>query len=240
MGKPKVRLDGFAPTLANDAKRTGVASKGSVGSRTWDNSTSAKRPTNKAKGTNAKLIGSMTSLNFDGGDYLDLSTAEEFGWGEKWFWVFAFVDLDTTTDCILAYSSDYGAYLGIEAGGAGLVYKANDHKGSASEISIATNNTNNSSVSHTFGSDVEVLVLARSASSNTLKFYNIDGDLIAQDSTSLNALEWNLDRIGANNSTSTEFVGELIDAKFYNGSDCPPITAASLQAIGNNYKQLKD
>jgi hypothetical protein len=166
MGKAKVRFDSFAPTASADA---------AIDGRTSSNTNSAKRPVNKVRGSNAKLDDIITTSSFDGSKYLDLSSAEEFAYGEAWVWVFAFVDLNSTTDCILAYTSDNGGYVGIEAGGAGIVYRPNSSK--ASEITIATG------------------------------------------------------------STSTEFVGELIDARFYNGSDCPPITTASLQAIGNRYKQ---
>ena len=121
MGKPKVRLDTFAPTVGADVKRTAIPSKGSVGSRTWDQSTSVRRPVNKAKGSNSKLIGTITTLYFDGSDYLALSSAEEFNYNEVWMWVFAFVDLDTSADRILAYSSNSGGYIGIESGGAGIV-----------------------------------------------------------------------------------------------------------------------
>tara|TARA_Y100000401_G_scaffold35570_1_gene26582 strand:+ start:40 stop:756 length:717 start_codon:yes stop_codon:yes gene_type:complete len=235
MGKAKVRFDSFAPTASADAAIDGRASKGSVGSRTWGNTNSAKRPVNKVRGSNAKLDDIITTSSFDGSKYLDLSSAEEFAYNEAWMWVFAFVDLDSTTDCILAYTSGSNGYLGIKAGGAALVYKANDAR--ASEFDIAINNTNNSTTSYTFGNDVEVLILSKPASSNVLDFYNINGDFIARDSSSGNGSTFNLERIGANSSTSTEFVGELIDARFYNGSDCPPITAASLQAIGNRYKQ---
>ena len=235
MGKAKVRFDSFAPTASADAAIDGRASKGSVGSRTWGNTNSAKRPVNKVRGSNAKLDDIITTSSFDGSKYLDLSSAEEFAYNEAWMWVFAFVDLDSTTDCILAYTSGNNGYLGIKAGGAALVYKANDAR--ASEFDIAINNTNNSTTSYTFGNDVEVLILSKPASSNVLDFYNINGDFIARDSSSGNGSTFNLERIGANSSTSTEFVGELIDARFYNGSDCPPITAASLQAIGNRYKQ---
>ena len=235
MGKAKVRFDSFAPTASADAAIDGRASKGSVGSRTWGNTNSAKRPVNKVRGSNAKLDDIITTSSFDGSKYLDLSSAEEFAYSEAWMWVFAFVDLDSTTDCILAYTSGSNGYLGIKAGGAALVYKANDAR--ASEFDIAINNTNNSTTSYTFGNDVEVLILSKPASSNVLDFYNINGDFIARDSSSGNGSTFNLERIGANSSTSTEFVGELIDARFYNGSDCPPITAASLQAIGNRYKQ---
>ena len=237
MGKPKVRLDTFAPTVGADVKRTAIPSKGSVGSRTWDNSNSTGRPVNKAKGSNSKLIGTITTLYFDGNDYLDLSSAEEMPYSEKWFWVFAFVDLDTSADRVLAYSSDNGGYIGIASGGTGIIYRPNSAKGS--ESTVATNNTNNSSVSHTFGSDVEVLILQRGTSSNVLNFYNIDGDLIASETIAGAGTTWNLDRIGMRNSADP-FIGQLIDARFYNHNECPPITQNALRAIGNNYKQLKD
>jgi hypothetical protein len=235
MGKAKVRFDSFDPTASADAAINGKASKGSVGSRTWDNSNSAKRPLNKVRGNNAKLDDIITTSSFDGSMYLDLSTAEEFNYNEVWMWVFAFVDLDSTTDCILAYTSDNHGYIGIDAGGAGLVYKNNDSRGV--EFDIPSNNTDNSSISYSFGSDVEVLILSKPADSNVLSFYNIDGNLIAQNSAAGNGTTFNLERIGASNSTSTEFRGEMLDARFYNGSDCPPTTTASLQAIGNRYKQ---
>ena len=238
MGKPKVRLDTFAPTVGADVKRSAIPSKGSVGSRTWDNSHTTGRPINKAKGSNSKLIGTITTLYFDGNDYLDLSSAEEMGYSEDWFWVFAFVDLDSSADRVLAYSSDYGGYLGIASGRRSLIFRPNSNK--ASEVTIDINNTNNSSVSHTFTDDVEVLIMSRSASSNQLSFYNIDGELIAQETVIGAGTNWNLDRVGARGSVADPFVGQLIDARFYNGIACPPTTTASLQAIGNNYKQLKD
>ena len=106
MGKAKVRLSAFDPTISTDTKRTGVESKGSVGSRTWDQAASAGRPTHKGLGSNSKLKANITSLNFDGvNDSLTLSSAENMAFAEKWFWVFAFVDLDSSADRVLAYSS---------------------------------------------------------------------------------------------------------------------------------------
>ena len=100
--------------------------------------------------------------------YLDLSSSEEFAYSEAWMWVFAFVDLDTSADRVLAYSSDAGGYIGIASGGTGIIYRPNASKGT--ESTITTNNTNNSSVSHTFGNDVEVLILARSSNNgNSIK-----------------------------------------------------------------------
>lgn len=222
-----------------DSAIASEGSKGSVASRTFDQSTSGKQPTHKTIGTNAKLFGGVTTAAFDGGDYLDLSTAEEFNSNEAWFWVFAFVDLDTTTDCILAYSSDNGGYIGIEAGGNGIVYRSNSSR--SSETTIATNNTDNSSISYSFGSDVEVLIMSTAATNNLINFYNIDGALIATNGSAAGACTtWNLDRIGAHSSTSTAFVGELIDVRFYNGSGTASLSASQLQAIGNRYKQWKN
>ena len=56
MGKAKVRLDTFAPTVGADVKRTAIPSKGSEGSRTWDTSNSTGRPINKAKRKAIKVI----------------------------------------------------------------------------------------------------------------------------------------------------------------------------------------
>ena len=239
MGKAKVRLSAFDPTFNTDTKRTAIGSKGSIGSRTWNQAATAGQPTHKGLGVNSKLAGFVTSLNFDGSnDSLVLSGAEEMNFGEAWFWVFAFVDLDTSADRVLAYSSDAGGYIGIASGGAGILFRPNSSKGT--ESTITTNNTNNSSVSHTFGNDVEVLILSRLSGSNTLRFYNIDGDLIAVDTPPGAGSTWNLDTIGIRDSFNDPFEGQLLDARFYNGSDCPPVTNLSLQGIGNRYKQYKD
>tara|TARA_R110002050_G_scaffold30954_7_gene79234 strand:- start:193 stop:909 length:717 start_codon:yes stop_codon:yes gene_type:complete len=235
----KIRYSGNDPGITADSAISSKASKGTVGSRTFDQSTSAKKPTHKDMGSNAKLFGGITTTSFDGGDYLDLSTAEEFAVSEAWLWVFAFVDLDTTTDCILAYSSNNGGYIGIEAGGNGIVYRSNSSR--ASETTIATNNTDNSSISYSFGTDVEVLIVSTAAGSNLINFYNIDGALIATNGSASGACTtWNLDRIGANSSTSTEFVGELIDVRLYNGSEVASFSDSQFQAIGNRYKQYKN
>ena len=78
MGKAKVRFDAFEPVVSANEAITGRASKGSVGSRTWSNSNSAKRPLHRTVGFNAKLNPAVTSSSFDGSMYLDLSSSEEF------------------------------------------------------------------------------------------------------------------------------------------------------------------
>ena len=238
MGKAKVRFDAFEPVVSANEAITGRASKGSVGSRTWSNTDSSKRPLHRAAGFNAKLHPAVTSASFDGSnDSLELSSAESFLFAEAWFWVFAFVDLDTSADRVLAHSSDVGGYIGISSGGTGIIFKSNSSK--SSELAIATNNTDNGTISYTFGSDVEVLIMIKQASSNELRFFNIDGDHIATNITAGSGTGWNLDTIGIRGS-SDPFEGQLLDVRFYNGSDCPPFTTVSFQAIGNYYKQFKD
>mgnify|MGYP003653268626 CR=1 FL=1 len=235
MAKPLVRLQNDA-TATGDSK---ITSRNSGGSNTvaMANSDSAKQPLHKTMGTNAKLSNVASSTSFDGSDYFDLASAIEFSSSDTWVWVFSFVDMDTTTDCILAYSSDNGGYIGVEAGGNGILWRNNSSR--ASETTIATNNTDNSSISYSFGTDVEVLIVTSAAGNNLINFYNIDGALIATNGAAAGACTtWNLDRIGANSSTSTEFVGEILAADFYTDIDIP--SASEIVAIGNNYKNLKN
>jgi hypothetical protein len=167
--------------------------------------------------------------------------------------VFAFVDLDTSQENTLVglYSSNnfgtYHGYISIASGGGSILYHPAPSKSGV--LTIATNNTDNSSTSYTFGDDVEVLILHGDAVTSgseryKLHCYNIDGDLIAESATNGGfGAEFSPSIIGGRNQTSFSggyFKGELIDFKVYSGSDVPPVTTASLQAIGNNYKQFKD
>jgi hypothetical protein len=242
MGKAKVRFDSFDPTAAADAAINGRASKGSVGSRTWGQSTSSERPTHKTHGTNSKLKGPITTSQFDGSDdHLDLSTAHSLSTSDAWMFVIAFVDLDTSSDnTLLGFTGTGGnpdGYLQIGSGGTSVKWKP--ATGKRPEVSTAINNTDNSSTNYTFGSDVEVLILYQTGGQQF--YYNIDGDLIGQTSVDGGFSQFcDLTEIGGH-SGETEFLNaELIDVRIYTGSDVPPTTTASLQAIGNRYKQYKD
>tara|TARA_R110000765_G_scaffold366963_1_gene457159 strand:- start:135 stop:881 length:747 start_codon:yes stop_codon:yes gene_type:complete len=247
MGKAKVRLSAFEPTVSNVAKRTDISSNGSVGSRTWDQSNADFQPKHKGLGNNAKLAGFATSLDFDGtNDHLDLSTAESLASGTNWMFVIAFVDLDTSSDTTLlgfegtAPNVGSDGYLQIGAGGTSIKWKASTSK--RVEVSTAINNTDNSSTNYTFGSDVEVLIFYQSGSIQY--YYNIDGDLIGQ--TALDggfSQSCNLTEIGSHSGATEPFHGQLLDVRVYldieTGSNVPLTTTASLQAIGNRYKQYK-
>ena len=240
MGKAKVRLSAFNPTMSTDTKRTGIASKGSVGSRTWDQSNSNFQPQHKGLGNNAKLAGFATSLNFDGtNDHLDLSTVEAISNSDDWMFVIAFVDLDTSSDnTLLGFTGAGGlGYLQIAAGGTGVTWNAATTK--RSEVTTAINSTANSSTNYTFGSDVEVLILYQTGAQQF--YYNIDGDLIGQTAVDGGfSNQCNLSEIGSHSGETEPLNAELLDVRIYTGSNVPPTTTASLQAIGNRYKQYKD
>lgn len=242
MGKAKVRLSAFDPTISTDTKRTGVSSIGSISSRTWDQSNGALQPKHKGLGNNAKLAGFTTSLNFDGGnDHLDLSVPQLIQTLENWMFVIAFVDLDTSSDNTLLGFTGTGSnpdgYLQIAAGGTGVIWKS--ATGKRAEVSTAINNTDNSSTNYTFGSDVEVLILYMTGAQQF--YYNIDGDLIGQTSVDGGfSQECHVSEIGGHSGEAEYLNAELLDVRVYTGSDVPPATTASLQAIGNRYKQYKD
>tara|TARA_R110002012_G_scaffold2124_9_gene10211 strand:+ start:22935 stop:23675 length:741 start_codon:yes stop_codon:yes gene_type:complete len=246
MGKAKLRLTAFDPTVTTDQKRQGMSSTGSVGSRTWDQSNGNGQPQHKGLGVNSKLAGWTTSLNFDSNDRLEISTTQALVTTDPWMMVFAFVDLDTSSDNTLAgfgpSSGSVHGHLQIGSGGTSIKWKAATAK--ASEQTTAINSTANSSTNYTFGNDVEVLILYMPGSSvsSSQYYYNIDGDLIGQ--TGVHGL-WSQDcqiqYIGGDDGFAEPFLnGQLLDARFYSGSDVPPATTASLQAIGNRYKQQKD
>ena len=248
MGKAKVRLSAFDPTVSTDTKRTAVASLGSVGSRTWDNSASTKRPTHKGLGVNSKLKGNITSLEFDGSDdHLDLSTAHSLSSTDAWMFVIAFVNLDTSADNTLfgfggvSFNVGNDGYLQIGSGGTSIKWKAATAK--RPEVTTAINSTANSSTNYTFGSDVEVLIIYMpgAGTSSAQSYYNIDGDLIGQTANDGGFSQTcTFSKIGSHSGETELLNAQLLDVRIYTGSDVPPTTTASLQAIGNRYKLLKD
>jgi hypothetical protein len=236
MAKANVIFKAESPTTTGDES---IATRASRGSNTanWEQSTSGRKPTHKAAGTNAKLDPTRTSTLFDE-DILILATPEQATATETWVWVFAWVDGDYTSDGTLA--SESGSpypHLVIGAGGTSIKWQSSSSR--EGEKTAATNNTDNSSTNYTFGSDVEVLILTHAATSQVLNFYNIDGDLIAVSDETNNGLEWDIDQIGAGNSGSGVvefFSGELLAAEFYMDVTLP--TSSQLIAIGNVYKNM--
>ena len=87
MGKAKLRLTAFDPTVTTDQKRQGMSSTGSIGSRTWDQSNGNGQPQHRGLGVNSKLAGWATSLNFDGNDRLERSTTQGLTNTDAWMLV---------------------------------------------------------------------------------------------------------------------------------------------------------
>jgi len=253
MGKAKVRYAAFDledHAVSNDAKISSKSSKGSA-SKSWAQAKGSAQPTHKEKGQNSKLHPHVTSIEFDGSaDKLTLDSGQAFANDEAWMFVFAFVDLDTSqNNGLLQFSNTVGSGksavtsqggLHIASGGAGIGWMAaTPSKG----LITATNNTTNSSTSYTFGSDVEVLILYYDGSNNYHRYYNIDGDLIGQSRTTTEfSQEATVNSIGVSRAGAASYFlnAELLDFRMYTGSDMPPVTTASLQAIGNRYKTFKD
>ena len=245
MGKAKITLPAWEPTLST-GKRNDIGSRGSVGSRTWSNAASAGRPVHRILEANSQLADWTTSLLFESNDRLELSSTEAVATTDAWMMVFAFTDLDTSAANTLvglepAVLSEHG-YFKIGSGGTSIVYHPCDTR-AGGDATVALNNTDNSSINYTFGSDVEVLIIYHpgSGTSSTQYYYNIDGDLIGKSPVHAKwSTAFELQYIGGEEDGSDFLEAELLDFRFYTGSDIPPTTAASLAAIGNRYKQHKN
>tara|TARA_R100001163_G_scaffold60477_1_gene49796 strand:- start:846 stop:1565 length:720 start_codon:yes stop_codon:yes gene_type:complete len=199
-------------------------------------STASRRPVHKAPDTNAKLDPSAGSLSFDGSDGLDLSAEVNLG-GSPYTLVFAWVDGDYTSDSWLFTASSNSAHYGIDAGGAGVLLKPNSSRSpGGDEDSIVTSSTDNSTVSYTFGSDVEALIIVNEGNDD-VNFYNIDGALIATKSEALYDSSFPLAYIGHNGAGSKGLNGSVLDVQVHSNVAA---TAGQAKAIGQYIKNLKD
>tara|TARA_R100001015_G_C4632282_1_gene195636 strand:- start:2755 stop:3483 length:729 start_codon:yes stop_codon:yes gene_type:complete len=185
------------------------------------NTTSAQRPKVKAPRTNAKLNSLSASLLCDGNDSLSLSTPVNIT-AQDYTLACCWVDGDYTADTWLFTGSTNDAHYGIDAGGAGVLIKPNSSRSpQGDEVTIATNNTHNGTVSYTFGSDVEALIIVNDYSTNTVSFYNIAGDKIAEDTSSLYSSNIVFNQIignGANNGLNGSILDIRIHKNFAAGS----------------------
>lgn len=224
--------------LSNDTViggSTKLANSKTSTTRDGANGTSAQRPKIKDRTTNAKLNGFSAAMEFDGNDSLTLSTSVNMA-GNPYTLACCWVDGDYTADTWLFTAADNDAHYGIDAGGAGVLLEPNSSRSpGGDEDTIPTNNTDNSTVSYTFGSDVEALIIVNENDDDVL-FYNINGDLIATKSESLYDGNFNLTQVcgdGASNGLN----GKLLDIKVYDGLAA---TTHFVSAIAANYRQLKD
>lgn len=198
--------------------------------------TASRRPVHRAAGVSAKLDDEVASLSFDGNDGLDLSTQVSLG-GQPYTLICAWVDGDYTSGTWLFTSNTNTAHYGIAAGGAGVLLEPNSSRSpGGDEDTIATNNTDNGTVSYTFGSDVEALIISNEGNDN-VNFYNIDGNLIATKSESLYDSNFPLDFIMHNGAGSRGLNGKLLSVQVWSDQ---AITASEARAVGLTIKNFKN
>ena len=168
-----------------DSNGTKLASKPSKGANTnnFTQSTTSKKPTVKSR-TNAhsSIISAKTSLSCDGSNVMSLASTESIDPTITPYTIIcAWTNGDYTNDTWLVSGTSNDAHWGIKAGGGAVIFKPDGNKPSAAERDYITTGTLNSTTSHTFGSDVEMLAIVVDGSTSTKvgDIYNIDGDKIA-------------------------------------------------------------
>lgn len=218
---------------ADDSKvASSTNRKGANASQT----TSARQPVYRGKTQNSKLNGVSASMRFDASDSLDLDSTIAFSPDNSTAYtlVFAWVDGDYSADSYLFTAASQVAYYGIEAGGAGLLLKPNSVR--VAEETIAINNTNNSTVSYTFGTDVECLIIVNEGDNDVL-FYNINGDLIAKTQGNVFDAQFHMEFIGGDGLGGNGFKGDMLEVQGWSNRVA---TAFDAKCIANSIKQLQD
>jgi|21_taG_2_1085346.scaffolds.fasta_scaffold22130_3 hypothetical protein len=204
--------------------------------RNGGQSTASRRPTHRAAGISAKLHDDVAGLSFDGGDGLDLSVQVNLV-GVPYTLICAWVGGNYTSDTWLFTSNTNQAHYGIEAGGAGVLLEPNSSRSPAGdEDTIPTNNTDNGTVSYTFGDDVEALIISNEGDDN-VNFYNIDGDLIATKSEPLYDSNFPLDFLMHKGNGTNGLAGILLKVQVWSDR---AITASEARAVGQSIKNLKN
>ncbi len=233
-------LNDFGNT--NNAK---VATKSSTGSNTgaFTQSTASRKPTAKSKSNaNSNVFFGLTSLSCDGSNYMSIASTQTLSpQTTPYTLVFAWVGADYTNDTWLVSGTSNDAHWGIKAGGTDVIYKADGSKAAAAERDYPTNSTANSTTSHTFGSDVEMLAIVVDGTGipTVADIYNIDGDKIA-DAEAVNpnglTVAFPIDHILGKSDGTLGLNGEILDIAIYNEA----LSLHIIKGLGNKYKTCKN
>lgn len=226
----------------NNSAKTTETSKGTI-TDAFTQSTSSKQPVQKLRGNaHSSLSDLFSSALCDGGDTMSTGTTRSIGGSNsKYSIIIAWTNGDYTNDTWLISGTSNDAHWGIKAGGTDVIYKADGTKGSAAERDYPTNSTANSTVSHTFGSDVEMLAITLD---NTgvleCNIYNIDGDKIA-DAAAVNSaalgVAFPVDHILGKSDGTLGLDGEILEIIVSNDK---VYSVDEIKAFGNRYKGMKD
>jgi len=226
---------------SNNSKLATKQSKG-ANTNNFTQSTTDRKPTFKSKGnahSSLKPIASSTSC--DGSNFMSLASSETLPQNSAYTIICAWTNGDYTNDTWLVSSSSNDAHWGIKAGGGDVIYKANGSKGAAAERDYPTDSTANSTTSHTFGSDVEMLAIVIDGTGvpTVANLYNIDGNKIA-DAVAVNTngltVSFPVDYIIGKSDGTLGLNGELLDIAIYNEA----LSVDIITGHGNKYKQFKD
>ncbi len=205
--------------------------------------TASKQPTTKSRGNaHSSVNTSISTISCDGGNVLSLASTESISPSTTPYTIIcAWTNGDYTNDTWLVSGTSNDAHWGIKAGGADVIYKADGTKGSAGERDYPINSTDNSTTSHTFGSDVEMIAIVVDGTGipSVCDIYNIDGDKIA-DAIPVNpngvTVTLPIDHVLGKSDGTLGLNGELIEICIYNEA----LGTHIIKGKGNKYKQYKD
>jgi len=243
MSRPRLLFNFHSVNVTNDAALSSKASKG-ANSASITQSTSGNQPQSKASSTSsssqnssATLLPFVSSIVCDGSDFMSLASSETIPSTTPYTIVCAWTAGDYTNDSFIISSSSNNAHYGIEAGGDGIIAKPNGSKAAAAARTFATNNTNNSTISYTFGSDVETLVIVNNGDLS-LDFYNIDGAKIASvsGSSGMNG-SFPIDHFLGKSDGTKGMNAEVLHISVYSNVQW---NAGTARAYGNWAKSKKD
>lgn len=228
-----LHLSFVGETSSNNTK---LSSKASVGSNTnsFSQSTAARQPSVKSPGnTSSSVNDALSSISCDGSNYMSLASSESIGsFGSGYTVVCVFVNADYTDDTYFLSSSTGNGHIGIKAGGGDIIYKPAASK--ASQKTFVTDTENGGSVSHTFGSGVEMFAFV-SDGNNTINVYNIDGDLITTNTASGNSANFPIDHILGKSDGTLGLNGELLEIDVFSSA----LSTSLIKGMGNKYKLFK-
>lgn len=230
----QIRLSFSYDSASNNTK---VASKSSTGvnSNSFSQSTEARKPRTKSFGNaNSSLKPIISSLDCDGSNYMSLASSQSVGgFGSAYTVVVCFVGADYTNDTYFISSSTGNGHIGIKAGGGDIIYKPAASK--SSQRTFVTDTGNGGSVSHTFGSDVEMFAFV-SDGNNTINVYNIDGDLITTNTGSGNSASFPIDHVLGKSDGTLGLDGEILELSVHSTA----LSQNIITGLGTKFKGLKN
>ena len=237
----QIQLPFWNSSASNNSAKSSETSKGTI-TDNFTQATSSKQPTTKSRGnTHSSVIDYSSSALCDGGDTLSTGTTRSIGGSSSSYSIIiAWTNGDYTNDTWLLSGTSNDAHWGIKAGGADVIYKANGNKASAAERDYPTNSTANSTISHTFGSGVEMLgITLDNTGILECLIYNIDGRKIA-DASAVNSsalgVAFPIDHVLGKSDGTLGLNGEILEIIVYNDR---VLSAENMAAHGRFYKGLK-